>query len=427
MSNIPTGYKQTEVGVIPEEWTISSIKNVAIIKTGPFGTMLKASEYSSQQKGVPVISVGEIRQGYIRIVEDTPFVCDKVTKRLSQYVLSTGNIVFARKGGVDRSAVISEKENGWFLGSDGIALSLNGKLCSEFLGFQFGSDRVQQALLQRSTGTTMPSMNQEILGSVEIVLPPLPEQKRIAQVLGDVDALIQKLEAFIAKKRDIKQAAMQELLTGKRRLPGFNGPWETKKLHEISGFITKGATPTTSGFRWEASGVLFLRSECVSEKGLILDEAMHISLDAHFSQKRSEVFSGDILITITGNVGRVILVPTFSDNININQHIAIIRITDKNVNTSFIYHYMKQPPVVKSWLKIVTGQAYPQISLEQVRDYSVPLPFLPEQTAIAQVLSDMDAELAQLETRLTKTRDMKAGLMQELLTGKIRLGVKSNV
>ncbi|MDP2816268.1 MAG: restriction endonuclease subunit S [Rectinemataceae bacterium] len=243
---VKPGYKLTEVGVIPEEWDVSTIKSLAAITTGPFGTLLKASEYSSQQEGVPVISVGEIQQGYIKTSPRTPFVGDKVIKRLPQYILSTGNIVFARKGGVDRSAVISCKENGWFLGSDGISLSFKKKICSEFLGYQFSSTRVQQTLLQRSTGTTMPSMNQEILGSIEVVLPLLSEQNRIAKVIGDMDSLIKKLETLIAKKRDIKQAAIQQLLTGQKRLPGFCKEWEALQLGSVIEKLEGGGTPSRS-------------------------------------------------------------------------------------------------------------------------------------------------------------------------------------
>jgi len=266
-----------------------------------------------------------------------------------------------------------------------------------------------------------PAISMANLKKFKIKLPPLPEQCAIAQTLGDVDVLISSLEKLIAKKRDLKQAAMQQLLSRKKRLSGFNGEWEMKSIGSFSAFVTKGATPTTYGFNWEKIGVLFLRSECVSVDGLDLSQSMFISDKAHASLIRGEVRSGDILITITGNVGRVVhLKPDFG-YANINQHIARIRVKDSSVLPDFIYHWLSQPSVRIYYISITTGQAYPQISLKQVRETQVPIPPLPEQTAITSVLSDMDTEITALEARLAKTRDLKQGMMQELLTGRIRL------
>jgi type I restriction enzyme S subunit len=148
---------------------------------------------------------------------------------------------------------------------------------------------------------------------------------------------------------------------------------------------------------------------------------MFISADAHQVLKRSEVQSGDLLITITGNVGRVIhLVKTFG-TANINQHIARIRVTSEAADAGFIYHQLRQPIFRRYFNSIVTGQAYPQISLRQVRDTMISLPALGEQQAIAAALSDIDADLAAVEAKREKAWGLKQGMMQELLTGRIRL------
>ena len=248
-----------------------------------------------------------------------------------------------------------------------------------------------------------------------IPLPALSEQIEIASALSDMDALLAKLDQLIAKKRDIKQAAMQEFFEKLAK------NWTPRKLADISAFITKGSTPTTYGFNWETSGVLFLRSECVSDAGIDLTQSMHISPQAHAVLKRSEVLQGDLLMTITGNVGRVVQATPECDGSNINQHIARIRINDHQINSIFVYHYFSQRRVRKDFEKITTGQAYPQLSLAQVRDCKVPMPDLPEQNRIAGVLSDMDTEITALETRREKTRLIKQGMMQELLSGRVQL------
>jgi type I restriction enzyme, S subunit len=201
----------------------------------------------------------------------------------------------------------------------------------------------------------------------------------------------------------------------------FPEDWKPKPISKFSAFVTKGATPTTYGFQWENDGVVFLRSECVSDHGLDLAQAMFISSYAHAALVRGEVHSGDILMTITGNVGRVVQLSPDFGYANVNQHIARIRVTDQEVNPRFVYHFLSQPRIRAYYASITTGQAYPQISLTQVRETQVPLPPLPEQRAIARALEDVDALIGGLERLIAKKRDLKQAAMEQLLTGQTRL------
>ena len=154
-------------------------------KTGPFGTALKASEYT--ECGVPVISVGEVLPGALVLRRDTPRVSPSVTSRLSEYLLMSGDIVFGRKGAVDRSAWVKPAEEGWFLGSDGIRVRLPGSVDSRFVAYQLQSESVRAWLLQHSGGSTLLSLNQSTLSRVSLLLPPLADQRAIAEVLGALD------------------------------------------------------------------------------------------------------------------------------------------------------------------------------------------------------------------------------------------------
>ena len=195
--------------------------------------------------------------------------------------------------------------------------------------------------------------------------------------------------------------------------------WNLNRLNLMSSFITKGATPTTYGYNWEKNGITFLRSECVSETGLDLSESMYISKRAHKALGRSEIKSKDILITITGNVGRVIRLDKHFGIGNINQHIARVRITSEKVDSNFVFHVLSQKGFRKYFNSIITGQAYPQISLTQVRDAEIPLPpTKTEQTAIATALSDTDSLIEGLEKLIAKKQNIKKGAMQRLLTPK---------
>ncbi|MET3636264.1 restriction endonuclease subunit S [Curtobacterium oceanosedimentum] len=194
----------------------------------------------------------------------------------------------------------------------------------------------------------------------------------------------------------------------------------SKLLGEISAFITKGATPTTYGYSWETFGVPFLRSECVADHGLDMRQSMFISKKADNALRRSRVQDGDILMTITGNVGRVVRLHGVGAA-NINQHIARIRVIDRNFDPRFVYHYLSQQKMREYYGSIVTGQAYPQISLVQVRSTTVPCIPHTEQQRMAEALDDADDLIATLERLIAKKQAIKQGMMQGLLTGRTRL------
>jgi type I restriction enzyme S subunit len=160
------------------------------IKTGPFGTKLKAAEYTSD--GVPVISVGEVDYGRLTVHSDTPRVNESVTTRMPEYLLRVNDIVFGRKGAVDRSALVKEDQDGWFLGSDGIRLRLPTCCDATFVAYQFQLMSHRSWMLQHAAGTTMPSLNEGIIRRVPILLPPVQEQKRIAALLCCLDDKIEQ-------------------------------------------------------------------------------------------------------------------------------------------------------------------------------------------------------------------------------------------
>ncbi|HML53119.1 MAG TPA: restriction endonuclease subunit S [Solidesulfovibrio magneticus] len=430
---VKPGYKMTEVGVIPEDWEATKLGRCSTFKTGPFGSALHQSDYVYD--GVPVVNPMQILDGTL-VPTSHMSVAEQAARRLTDFRICFGDIVIGRRGEMGRCAYVLPQQDGWLCGTGSMIIRVSRSVDARFIQRLLASAPIIAAIENTSVGSTMINLNQSTLENLVIPLPPTKaEQEAIASALSDVDVLIESLEQLIAKKRNIKQGAMQELLTGKRRLPGFQQKagfkdsevglipedWELCSLSEFSAFITKGSTPTTYGFGWESTGVLFLRSECVSEHGLDLSQSMFISEDAHSSLRRSSVKHGDILVTITGNVGRVVLFDLYEDA-NINQHIARVRIVSSDICDSFVYYFLSLPLSKKRFNSILTGQAYPQISLKQVRDTQIPLPSTKaEQEAIAVILSDMDADITSFEVKLSKARHLKQAMMQELLTGRIRL------
>ena len=191
------------------EWRKSTIDELiksgyAELQTGPFGTVLKAAEYV--KTGVPLISVREIRYGYFDISDETPRVNAQTLERLPKYILKEGDIVFGRKGGIDRNAIVKNDQEGWFLGSDGIRLRLSQSIDHSFFSYQMRSPLIRNWLIQNSEGTTMPSLNQKVLGRISVNLPPLNVQKAIANILGTLDDKIELNRQMNATLEAIAQA-----------------------------------------------------------------------------------------------------------------------------------------------------------------------------------------------------------------------------
>ncbi len=401
------GYKQTEVGVIPEDWEAKSVHEFATVKTGPFGTLLKAAEYSAGN-GVPLISVGEIREGFLEITDNTPRVPYAVLRRLPQYVLKEDDIVFGRKGGVERSALVRKHHDGWFLGSDGISIRPSKQCHAEYLAFQFQNDRVQGWLLRNAIGTTMPSLNQEILRRVAVPLPPTKaEQKAIAEALSDADALIESLEQLIAKKRHLKQGAMQELLRPK-------AGWVTIPFGSATERIIGGGTPSRAVPGYWSGEIPWMTVKDFAQHNLF-GTIEYITKDGLKNSASNLIPKGTVITSTRMALGKA---ARFQVAVSINQDLKAI-FPKKGTDTLFLYYWFQSNERLIS--ELGSGSTVMGLSLAELRQIPLSKPPIEEQTAIANILSDMDAEIAALEAKLAKARQLKRGMMQNLLTGKIRL------
>jgi len=428
------GYEKTKLGLIPKDWEIK--------KLGNFGEFSKGKGILKNdliQTGIPCIRYGEIytRHDYI-IKRFYSFISSETAEESKR--IKKNDILFAGSGetleDIGKSvAFIGDEEA--YAGGDVVILRPI-KINSVFLAYALNNEYVIKQRYRIGQGHSVVHIYSKDLKNLLILNPPLPEQKKIAEILTKWDKAIELTETLIQAKTRRKKGLMQQLLTGKKRFgefverKGFKKTklglipkdWKIIDLESASDFITKGSTPTTYGFKWEKNGILFLRSECVGEQGLYLKPAMFISDEANAFLNRSEVQSGDILMTITGNLGRVVLLPFEFKKGNINQHIARIRVNNKNALHYFVFQYLSQEKYRKEYYKINTGQAYPQISLKQVRESSIPLPPLPEQKKIAAVLFAADKEIELLNQKLEALKSQKKGLMQKLLTGQIRVKTK---
>jgi type I restriction enzyme S subunit len=288
-----------------------------------------------------------------------------------------------------------------------------------YLAWQFQRYQVQEWLLQNAIGTTMASLNQGILSRVRVPYAPPPEQRAIAEALSDVDGLLGALEALIAKKWAIKQAAMQQLLTGKTRLPGFSGAWETKRLGEIGAF-SKGRgvrrdDVVDDGLPCIRYGELYTRYH-----NYVTTPISRIS--PHVAPTAWPIKTGDLLFASSGETAGEI--GTCAAYLGREQAFAggdIVVLSPFGQNSMYLGHLMNHPLVATQKARFGQGDAVVHISAKNLAQIETALPRVDEQDAIAAVLSDMDAEIATLQRRRDKTRDIKQGMMQQLLTGRVRL------
>ena len=261
----------------------------------------------------------------------------------------------------------------------------------------------------------MVNINQNSLAQLKIQTPPLPEQRAIAQALSDMDALLGALDQIIAKKRDIKQATMQQLLTGKTRLPGFSGAWEEKRLGDVAD-MASGGTPLSSIAEYYGGEIPWVSISDMTKTRRVLDNTEKNLTPLGFSNSAAQMFPiGTVLYAMYASIGECCIagIPLCTSQ-------AILGIqTKSSLDATFLYYYLSS---LKSTAKTL-GQQGTQANLNKgmVQAFRLALPTLIEQTAIATVLSDMDTELSALETRREKTRQLKQAMMQELLTGKTRL------
>jgi len=280
--------------------------------------------------------------------------------------------------------------------------------------------------LVSQAGNTAGVLDTKLVQAFNIWLPEYDEQQAIADSLSDVDALLESLEQLITKKRNLKQAAMQELLTGKTRLPGFDGEWGYRSLIEIAEFQKSNFDDgdwveaehiTDKGIRLIQTGNIGIGDFVEKENRKYIYEQSFIKLHC------KELQIGDVLICrLAEPAGRACLFPDIGEGRVITSvDVTIFRPRKEIVDRKFIVQYCSTENWFKAVLDNVGGTTHRRISRGALGKLLIPFPSIDEQSAIATVLSDMDAEITTLEQRRKKTRDLKQAMMQELLTGKTRL------
>ncbi|OGP81907.1 MAG: hypothetical protein A2V87_02670 [Deltaproteobacteria bacterium RBG_16_58_17] len=387
------GYKQTEVGVIPDEWEVKQFTEVTdLITCGIAAT----PDYVTESRGYPFLSSTNVKEGQI-LWRDYKHIGESLHRQLYRNnPPQRGDVLYSRVGTIGEAAVIDVD----FEFSVYVSLTLikpRKSLDNYFLMQLLNSAPYKKrAKDQVYLGGGVGNLNVDIVRKYPIILPPLPEQRTIAAALSDVDALIGALDKLIAKKRDLKQATMQQLLTGQTRLPGFSKAWEEKRLGNV---------------------VEIRKGQLITEKDSAPGSIPVIAggkKPAYFHNLANRTGKTVTVSASGANAGYVAFfdIPLFASDCS-----TISEGSDYSIEFIFFQLLLRQDIIYKRQ----TGEAQPHIHPVDLMPIEIGVPNLLEQIAIAAVLSDMDAEIAALEARRDKTRALKQGTMQELLTGRIRL------
>jgi type I restriction enzyme S subunit len=388
--SVPAGYKQTEVGVIPEGWEVSTVGREFEIK---LGKMLDAE----RNVGVPKPYLGNRAVQWNRIdISDLPIVPMSRTD-IDRFRLHKGDLLACEGGEVGRAAIWEAP----------IAECYYQKALHRLRPLRGFNSQLMVALLKHwsdrgwianyVTQTSIAHLPREKFMEMPMPVPPSAEQEAIAVALSDADALIESLEQLLVKKRQLKQGAMQELLTGKKRLPGFSGEWEVKRLGDVATLYQ----PVT------------ISAQQLVESGFPVYGANGIV--GYYDKTNHETWQ----VTVTcrgstcGTINRTV------DRCWITGNAMVLNCDhNESISKEFFFHLLSNQDLSVC----ITGTGQPQIVRAPLAAFEVSLPStVAEQSAIAAILSDMDAEIAALEAKLAKARQLKQGMMQELLTGRVRL------
>jgi type I restriction enzyme, S subunit len=418
----PAGVNTLAALKVPSEWSLVPLGSLCSFANGA------NADKSAYGAGVPFINVLEVITHTHIHERDIPGRVRLRKSGLESFAVHRGDVLFNRTSEtqeeVGLSAVYDDDATVVFGGFVIRGRFADDSLDSTYVGYGFRASVVRSQIVAQGQGAIRANIGQANLKRVLIPVPPKREQRAIAEALSDVDALLGELETLSAKKRAIKQATTQELLTGKLRLPQFERTaridlaglgtlpvdWAIVPLKDACLKIQDGThfSPVLGG-----SDYLYVTSRNIGFGTLNVSDADTISEEEHRKiYTRCDTRSGDLLLTKDGASTGNAALNTLRDECSLLSSVAFLRFDHRRDDARFFLQYILSNPAQRRLKEMMSGNAITRLTLEKINSFRVPRPSLEEQQAIATVLSDMDAEIAALERRRDKTQTIKQGMMQ---------------
>jgi len=416
-------YKESEIGSIPIDWRLVNVGDYIDINRG--GSPRPIQQYITLSlEGINWIKIGDTSVNSKFILSAT----EKIIKEGLQYsrFVKCGDLLLSNSMSFGRPYILKIDgciHDGWL-----VLQNYHEAFDTDYLYYALTSRYVLNQYLQKAAGSSVLNLNKEIVKSVKVLLPPTKsEQTAIATALSDTDALIENLEKLIAKKRNIKQGVMQELLTGRKRLEGFSTEWRYSTLSKFVADKKFAIVDGPFGSQMKVQdfveqGIPIVEMEHLKNKFLEPDK-----LDRYITHKkfeeliRSSVFPDDIIISKTGSLGYISIVPSSIEKALITSRLAKITLDKKKANISFVFQCLARLREIEYWQRTAQGGTMLILSIANISHAPIPDISIYEQKEIADILDTMDNDIERLEQILNKYNMIKQGMMQALLTGKIRL------
>lgn len=414
---VRSGYKKTGIGVIPVDWDVKSLGEIG---EALIGLTYKPSDV--RRHGTLVLRSSNIQNDSLAF-EDNVFVDTDIPEHIK---VRHGDVLICVRNGsrhlIGKSVLLDERAEGMTFGA---FMAVYRSPIGEFASFLFQSELLKRQINEH-LGATINQITNKSLNSFRIPVPPSDaERQAITSALKDVDTLLSGLDQLVAKKRDLKQAAMQQLLTGATRLPGFHGEWEVKRLGDHVTFLRNGVN-SRAELQPEGQVKYLHYGDIHASSGVFMSPKDLPSLPTPKSVSLDRLQDGDVIFAdASEDIGGV------SKSVEMNSvggieivsglHTIAARFDKAVLADGFKGFLQFCPPFANHLRRLAAGTKVYATNRAHIASVEMRLPTPKEQTAIAAVLSDMDAELAVLEAQREKTRDIKHAMMQELLTGKTRL------
>lgn len=404
-----TRFKQTEIGLIPEDWKIISLEEIGEPKMCK--RILKNQTFIKGD--IPFYKIGTFGGKADAYISKSLYEYYKKKFSFPQ----KGDVLISAAGTIGR-LVIYQGEDAYYQDSNIVWIdNKEEKLLNQYLYYT-----LKNTSWDTSQGTIQRLYNASLKAKQIIIPLSINEQKKIASALTSIDNLLLSLDKLIEKKRLIKQGAMQELLTGKKRLPGFTGEWIEMKLGKLCDIFGR------IGFRGytkadlvkEGNGAISFSPSDINSNKINYNTCTYISYFKYEESPEIQVFNGDIIFCKTASIGKCALVENLNEKATINPQFVVMK--NFNCDNRYLYYRLIDESFQTKIKKIAGGSTIPTMSQEKLKEETFVMPEnVKEQKAISRILANMDKEIESIEGKKAKYERIKQGMMQQLLTGKIRL------
>ena len=414
--------KMTPVGLIPEDWEVIQLADYIVdINDGPFGSNLKSEHYTLDRE-VRIIQLGNVGDdGWNN--ENIKYTTFEHASTLKRCIVPYGTIIIAKMMPAGRAIICPSTEPAYIQGSDVIKVVFTDSINKDFFIYLTKSKSYLEQIESGVQGSTRARTNIGKIKSLKLPLPSVEEQKRIAGALLSVDKMIRALDEAIAKKRQIKEGLMQQLLTGKTSLPGFCGEWLPKNLGKSALIKARIGWQGLTTKEYLDSGVYYLITGTDFKDGRIDWKNCHYVTRDRFEQDPYiKIQKHDVLVSKDGTIGKVAYLDDIPGPGTLNSGVFVIRSKDKQISQRYLAKVFVSKYFDDFIDSIVAGSTIVHLYQKDIVkfDFMVP-PSIEEQEQVCDFLEGVDNEIICLESKRDKYASLKQGMMQGLLTGKTRL------